>query len=100
MIHDRVRFFRAEAFREGREALHVAEHHRDLFTFALDTVSLGEDLLGQDLRQVALDLGELLDWPGKMRRPRCLPGLIGGLMADAFISPIKLNLHPATRIPA
>ena len=45
---------------ERGEAFHVAEHHRDLSLLPFNLVPLGEDLLGDALGEVLLDLLQLL----------------------------------------
>jgi hypothetical protein len=59
LVHHRIHRLRAEFFRQGREALHVAEHHRDLALLPFDLVPLGEDLFDDAGREVLLDLGDL-----------------------------------------
>ena len=58
LIHNGVCFFGVDLLRKRREPLHVTEHHCDLLSLALYLVTLREDLLGETLGQVALDLGE------------------------------------------
>ena len=60
LVHQGIDRLRAEFLGQGREALHVAEHDRDLLAFPFDLVPLGEDLLGDAGGQVLLDLGDLL----------------------------------------
>jgi hypothetical protein len=59
-IHEAEGVFRAELLGEWCEPLQVAEHDGDVLPLAFDLVSLSEDLLGQALREVTLDLGEFV----------------------------------------
>ena len=60
LVHEGVRLLGVKALRHRSIARHVGEEHRHLLPLPLDTVALGKDLLGQSLREVALDLGELV----------------------------------------
>jgi hypothetical protein len=75
--------------------VHVAKHHRDLPHFALDALFLGQYFFRQPLRQVALDLGQLLV---EGERCRHVPGGRRNIAA-AFAAEkiIGLQLCPALR---
>jgi hypothetical protein len=58
LVHERVHFLMANHFREGGKPHDVAEQDGYLFPFPFDPVFMRQDLLGQPLGKVLLNLGQ------------------------------------------
>jgi hypothetical protein len=60
LVHDCIGIFRTDTIRQWCKTHHIAEHHGDLFVFALYLLSLRQDFLGNAFWQISLYLRELL----------------------------------------